>query len=536
MKNFGENMQKLGSKFSNSLLILFFILVFGLGLRLWYFPFDVPIATDGFFSFVYASKTVIDQALPIGYDTTNSGWSNFLSIIFFFFDKSDPLYMMGIQRVTSIVLSCLTIIPGFFIFNKFTNAKIALVGCLVLAVEPRMLLISLEGINFSIFFFLIVLTIGLFLNKNKSIRYLSFVCVGLLSLIRYEGVLLFIPLAIMFLRNSSKKEFISKIFVISIIIGCIIIPVSLLRMDATAENCYEIGKINICGRDGILSSFFDRTSDMNNRIQGIPDLDDRVSYDNERILKFIFYSVTNFSKFFSLSLIPVFIIFISLTIISLKKNEFLKKKSDLLILFILTCFLILPSFYAYGRDFLEIRYVLVAIPLLVSFSMFGIDYFSNKGKNRKILIFFIIIILAVSIIFLHFEARDRLADLQSFEISKKIVELTDTTNTYYQSGYIKTALLVSDWPDLPAPKDNGKLPQNFKKISIEKYEHFEDFMKDSRNLNLKYIVVEEHNKIFAEFNKNKAKYGYLEKVFDSRDLGFEKEFSIYKINYEEKRT
>ena len=61
-------------------------------------------------------------------------------------------------------------------------------------------------------------------------------------------------------------------------------------------------------------------------------------------------------------------------------------------------------------------------------------------------------------------------------------------------------------------------------------------MKDSRNLNLKYIVVEEHNKIFAEFNKNKAKYGYLEKVFDSRDLGFEKEFSIYKINYEEKRT
>ena len=60
-------------------------------------------------------------------------------------------------------------------------------------------------------------------------------------------------------------------------------------------------------------------------------------------------------------------------------------------------------------------------------------------------------------------------------------------------------------------------------------------MKDSRNLNLRYIVVEEHNKIFDEFNKNKAKYEYLEKVFDSRDLGFEKEFSIYKINYEKKR-
>ena len=512
------------------------LVVLGLAIRFYYFPFDIPIANDGFFSFVYASKTIFEQGLPIGYEITNSGWSNFLSMIFFFFDKSDPLYLMEIQRVSSIMFSCLTVIPGFFIFKKFTNTKIALVGCLILSIEPRLLLISLEGINFSIFFFLIVLTIGLFLNNKKSIKYLSFVCVGLLSLIRYEGILLFIPLAIMFLRNSSKKEFIEKIFVISIIIGCIIMPVSLLRMDATAGDCYEIGKINICGKDGILSSFFDRSSDINDKIQGTPDLDDRIYYDTERMMeKFIFYSMTNFSKFFSLSLIPVFIFFILLTIISLKKNEFLKKKSDLLILFTLTCFMILPSFYAYGRDILEIRYVLVAIPLLVSFSMFGIDYFSNKGENRKILIFFIIIILTVSIIFLHFEVRDRLADLQSIEISKKIIELTDTTNTYYQSGYIKTALLVSDWPDLPDPKDNGKLSQNFKKISIKEYEHFEDFMKDSRNLNLRYIVMEEHNKIFDEFNKNKAKYEYLEKVFDSRDLGFEKEFSIYKINYEKKR-
>ena len=194
------------------------LVVLGLAIRFYYFPFDIPIANDGFFSFVYASKTIFEQGLPIGYEITNSGWSNFLSMIFFFFDKSDPLYLMEIQRVSSIMFSCLTVIPGFFIFKKFTNTKIALVGCLILSIEPRLLLISLEGINFSIFFFLIVLTIGLFLNNKKSTRYLSFVCVGLLSLIRYEGILLFIPLAIVFLRNSSKKGFISKIFVISIII------------------------------------------------------------------------------------------------------------------------------------------------------------------------------------------------------------------------------------------------------------------------------------------------------------------------------
>ena len=95
------------------------IIILGLGIRLYYFPFDIPIANDGFFSFVYASKTIFEQGLPIGYEITNSGWSNFLSMIFFFFDKSDPLYLMEIQRVSSIMFSCLTVIPGFFIYTYF---------------------------------------------------------------------------------------------------------------------------------------------------------------------------------------------------------------------------------------------------------------------------------------------------------------------------------------------------------------------------------------------------------------------------------
>ena len=62
------------------------LVVLGLAIRFYYFPFDIPIANDGFFSFVYASKTIFEQGLPIGYEITNSGWSNFLSMIFFFFE------------------------------------------------------------------------------------------------------------------------------------------------------------------------------------------------------------------------------------------------------------------------------------------------------------------------------------------------------------------------------------------------------------------------------------------------------------------
>mgnify|MGYP006107009509 CR=1 FL=1 len=512
------------------------IFFLGLGIRLYYFPFDVPIVSDGFLSFVYATKTIFDQALPIDYDPTNSGWSNFLSLIFFFFDKSEPIYLMEIQRVSSILFSCLTIIPGYFIFKRFTNVRIALVGALILSVEPRLVLISLEGANFSIFFFLFVLSIALFLKKQKLSIYLSFVCVSLLSLIRYEGILLFFPLLIIFLKNTRKREIVLKIILISLIITSIIIPVSLLRMDATKENCYQILNTEICGKDGILNSFSDRSGSINDKIQGIPDLDDKIYHDNERMMeKFIFHSITNFFKFFGLVLIPVLVFFILLTIISLKQNNLIKKKHDLIILLILTFVMIIPSFYAYGRDILEIRYVLIIIPLAITFSTFGIEHFSNVGKNKKILVVCILFIIILSLMFIEYNKRDSQHDFESFFISQKIIKLTDNTNLFNQDGYIKTALLISNWPNIPNAGDNGKPIENFVKISTNNYSKFEDFLVDSKNTNLRYVVVEDRSKIFKDIIEHEEKYKYLEKVFDSKDLNFENQFKIYKINFEKMR-
>ena len=71
----------------NIILYLVLILTLGLTLRFYYFPYDVPIATDGFFSFVYAMKTVFDSSLPIGY-TKNfehyTIYNNNNSCIFYF--------------------------------------------------------------------------------------------------------------------------------------------------------------------------------------------------------------------------------------------------------------------------------------------------------------------------------------------------------------------------------------------------------------------------------------------------------------------
>ena len=81
------------------------IVILGLGIRFYYFPFDVPLATDGFFSFVYSTKTIFDGSIPIGFTSTNTGWAYLLSLIFTLSGTTEPLHMMNIQRLVSIIFS-----------------------------------------------------------------------------------------------------------------------------------------------------------------------------------------------------------------------------------------------------------------------------------------------------------------------------------------------------------------------------------------------------------------------------------------------
>ena len=63
-------------------------------------------------------------------------------------------------------------------------------------------------------------------------------------------------------------------------------------------------------------------------------------------------------------------------------------------------------------------------------------------------------VLISSVIFIEFNKRDSVLDRESYLISEKIVEITDVTNTFNKNGYIKTAVLTSNWPDLLEPDEN----------------------------------------------------------------------------------
>ena len=534
---------------SKKIIILYLglILTLGLILRFYYLPYDVPIVTDGFYSFVYATKTVFEGNLPIGYGTTNTGWANFLALFFGLSDTSDPFYLMQIQRSLSVILSSVTIIPAFFIFRKFVDIKWALFGCFLLTIEPKLLMQSLEGINYTLFFFLFVSAIALFLTKTKLSLFLSFGCIACITLVRYEGLLLLIPLSIMyFLKFKDKKsivKFLGMIFIIIIILA----PISVLRIQATESFCYDTDWYGMrCGDDGFthsilagprfLSHTLNAASGQEVTETAIYLLDENNEKNDSYAILFMNKIILSFSallKFTGLALIPYFVFFVSYNIILRIKNKKLGKLDwDKKIIIFTVSIMFLPALYAYMMGIQEIRYVLVIIPLLCILSISWTSSISEKiSKNRSVIIILIVLVLTSSIIFIEFEKRDSIHDKESFLVSQKIVKLTNMINSFHQDGYIKTSVLISDWPILPEADQKGKLVHVFQKIPTNDYHDLAEFVIDSKKSDLKYLVIDKDNKLFDDLRKNPAGYPYLNKIFDSNDFDFENHFMIYEINY-----
>ena len=533
----------------NIILYLGLILTLGLILRFYYLPYDVPIVTDGFYSFVYAAKTVFEGNLPIGYGTTNTGWANFLALFFSLSDTSDPFYLMQIQRSLSVILSSLTIIPAFFIFRKFVNIRWALFGCLLLIIEPRLLMSSLEGIDYQLFFLLFVLAIALFLTKTNLTLFLSFGCIACATLVRYEGLLLLIPLSTMyFLKFKDRKsvvKFLGMIFIVIIILA----PISVLRTQATESFCYETSFGIRCGDDGFTHAILAGPRFLSHTLNAVSgqEVSEMAIYlfnennennektDNYAVL-FVNKIIVSFSallKFIGLALIPYFAFFVLYNIILRIKNKKLGKLDwDKKMIIFTTGIMFLAALYAYMRGIEEIRYVLIIIPLVCILSISWTNSVSEKiSKNLGVIIILMVLVLISSIIFIEFDKRDLIHDRESLLISQEIIGLTDRTNTFNQDGYVKTAVLIRDWPNLPETNEIGKIKHEFDKFPTGKYDNIKKFILDFRESGLEYLVVDNNNKIFDDLREDPKKYSYLIKRFDSDDWNFKNHFMIYEIDY-----
>ncbi len=115
------------------------IFITGFIIRLFYFPHGVPLSLDGISYFSYAVDLSQSGKFPVNYDLVNNGWPTFFSSFFYFLKFENFLDYMNTQRVISMMLSCITIIPLYVLTRKFFSPILGLIAISLFSFEPRVI-------------------------------------------------------------------------------------------------------------------------------------------------------------------------------------------------------------------------------------------------------------------------------------------------------------------------------------------------------------------------------------------------------------
>jgi len=508
------NLQEIKIRDKHVALILTLIIISVVLIRIFFYPFDLPITHDGDNYFSYALDTSILNNLPKDYTLPNNGWPVFLSLFFKIFQFDSALEYMDLQRTLSITISVATIIPIYFLCRRFFSPLLSLMGCALFGFTPQIIQNSFLGITEPLYICLITTSIFLFLSKRSRIVYCSFWIIALASIVRYEGIILLIPFSIMFfLKFQHKRRHIPKyIFVIAIFI-LILLPIAYIRTETIDNDGFS----NVIkGPQYVIKA---SSSDIDQNY-------------HKNLFDFIKDGITGILKNIGWSLIPYFLILIPFGVMKLFRNIDHSKKTIILI----SIFLLIPAFYAYSREFQDSRYVFVMYPIFTLISLYLFEFFLNKIKKpKKFFVLVLTIIVCSSILIINYQLPDYDNERESLEIARYIYYNTNGVNDFYpETKYLNFVKYdaADNFPILGRDFDVVNViyskESNAAKSVLE-------YLEISKSKNLTHIVTNGENarpKILNEIFFNEEDYPYLKKIFDSKEQGYHYEMKIFEIDYQ----
>lgn len=218
--------------------ILFLIIfVSGLTVRFLYFPYDLPLVIDGMDNFTYATAINYYGYLPMEWSPPNNRWPIFLSFWFSIINLDNSFQYMQLQRIISVVLSSLIVIPVYFLCKKFFDEKISLVGAALFTFDPRIILNSLLGITEPLFILLGITSLVLFLRYRNREIIISFILAAFCTIVRSEGIFLFFTLTILFFIKYRFSKEVFRIYLPSLLIFFIILsPIMSYRIEVSGHD------------------------------------------------------------------------------------------------------------------------------------------------------------------------------------------------------------------------------------------------------------------------------------------------------------
>jgi len=505
-----------------SLICLGIIGLAGFLIRFFYFPDGLPLTFDAGGIFWYANDLSISGTFPVNVNMPNNGWPTFLSIFFHFFNSNNYLDYNDLQRYITIIISVITIIPVFILCRKFCGNGLSLLGTVFFVFQPRIVENSLLGITEPLFILLELSCLVLFLQNNWKLKYVSFAFLALACLVRYEGIVLILPLSFLFLfKNRRDKTIIPRFLIAISIFLLVLLPMLFVRMDTL-------------GYDGIFSH---STHAVEVYASG-----DKILRGGETVFALINSTAR--------AVFPIFFIFLPLGFFGF----FRKRNFDKYVILLFLIFMSLPVIYASVREASEPRYLLTLFPILSLFSIYTVKEIARKFNKTKLITIIIgITVLSLSIVYLDYTKIDYQHELEAYHIGLEVHKRTSVINIYLpEVKYVHNKDQIF-WNLGTFPVLQSETEQKVKAIRTydyatclkEKaaetgciqydYASLIEFINFGKNEGLTHIITDKNPnrpEFLKDVFKNEERFTYLTKIYDSSEHGYEYHLKIFRIDYE----
>ena len=481
------------------------------------------------------------------------GWSIFISPFFNMTDSNNFLDYVNITRGLGLAISIITIVPMYGLSRKFFDAKYSLCAVGLFAFEPHLNHISGLGYTEPLYILATILSLYFLLNKNSKYSYLSFLTIGLLWWVRWNGIVMLLIASIIFFTNFKKTpKLFLKYFACLAICLIVVSPMLIERNEqygsplffSQNENMFtgEYTTILADNMMGVEYSAFDYIDDNS---------------FGKFIEKFVFLGIYNlFFTLFKMSL-PYLIFFLPFGILfSLRSFDQEKKyiRSNWILILIS-----LGAFVFYFAIMPEKRLIYHVYPFLIILATislqrlveYGLSTFSFNEKHKKICMVGIMctVIILSGFYTLRYETPDPI-------LSNEEILFAETLESKFNgkildSGYTLKGLLYAHVTDPDGVFKNYKISQNpgsyymfeFNSENVNLMpttlyaKSLEDFIEVSYEYELNYISINKKDVMIfypylGEIYENEDKFPYLTKVFDTENEGFEKlKVKVFEIDY-----
>jgi len=533
-------------------------------IRFYFLPWNLPPVLDGIDDFAYSLEIRNLGHLPERWPMSNNGWPSMLGSIFSMIPSERFFDFVNYYRISNVITSVITIIPVYFVTNRFFGKYLGLLGAALFAFEPRLIINSTMVSNDSIFILIVSLIILLFFYKNSKNLFIIFGLIGLATIFRYEALVLIVPGTILFFLGSKKEiKHIQKYCLSLFLFLIILIPFLTLNHYTSGEDGISNHYLSAINREYYQLS----ESDYSNN----PYLSENIDSENENF-SYISNGLMNLVKFLGISSIPFFVLLVPYGIFSILRNRNFEKN----VIIILFIFAILPAIYGYMSGFNDVRYLFILYPIFSLLSLFSLQKIKNRMKKQDlffILILFILITIGITMNLEQIE-KNNLGE-EYFFVSQKVVDLTTGFNYFTPATqYIKAAELENRWPNSSIATISGHVVKERVMIDYDNEKTLREFIQDSRDIEKKGMKTADWAKFeivdsskvslldplyyFSDGTKKKTpvglshivadnkqntpdyiqdvffnedKYPYLIKKFDSEDFDLEYKVKIFEIDY-----